>query len=265
MHICYLDESGTHAEARYFVVAGLAVFERETYFLSRSLDQIQARYFPTHDGTVAFRASDLRAQEGHIPPPFNTLTDAQRRNLIKDIYQVIIDSNVNLFAVAMEKVVTDGDPYERGFEEIVNRFDLMLAQVLRDRGEPQRGLIVVAESSYRENLEVLAQRIASQGHRWGETHNLADIPYFAPAKSTRLLQLADFVANAVFGRYESGYARYFDSIVPKFHQDQNRLHGLVHRSREFRDCYCPACVMRRMSPHAELPNPSEQPQLPLNP
>ena len=245
MHILYLDESGTHTEARYFVVAGFAVFERETYFLARSLDQLQARYFPEEDGQIEFHASSLRAPSNRVPEPFNSLTQEQRRTLIKEIYQVIAESNTRVFAVAMEKASLEGDPYERGFEEIVNRFDRMLARHLRDKGEPQRGLIVVAESSYKENLELLAQRIATRGHRWGETHNLADIPYFAPSKSTRLLQLADFISNAVFGRYENGYASDFDQIGTKFDQDQGRLHGLVHIASDKRECFCPACLVRR--------------------
>ncbi len=248
MHIVYLDESGTHAEARYFVLAGLAAFERETYYLAQSLDQLQARYLPSAIGRVPFRASSLRAREERVQPPFDSLTEQERQNLIADIYRVIASSNARLFAVAIEKAIMDGDPYERGFEEIVNRFDLMLSDIHRDTGEGQRGLIIVAESSYRENIEVLAERIATEGHRWGATHNLADIPYFAPAKNTRLLQLADFAANAVFGRYEGGHARNFDLIVPKFHQDEGRIHGLVHRSRDFKDCYCPSCILRRQYP-----------------
>ena len=227
------------------MVAGLAVFERETYFLAQSLAQLQLRYFPKYEGQIEFHASALRAPSNRVPEPFNQLTVEERRALIKDIYQVIADSNTRVFAIAMEKSSLRGDPYERGFEEIVNRFDRMLARQLRDRGEAQRGLIVVAESSYKENIELLAQRIATQGHRWGETHNLADIPYFAPSKSTRLLQLADFVSNAVFGRYESGYTREFDQIVAKFDQDQGKLHGLVHMASERQDCFCPSCLVKR--------------------
>ena len=251
MHIVYLDESGTHSEARYFVVAGLAVFERETYFLARSLDQLQARYFPEWHEPVELHASVLYAPDGRVPPPFDRLTRQQRRDLTREIYEVIAESGARLFAIVMEKAAMTGDPYERGFEEVVNRFDRMLARIIRDRGEQQRGLIVIAESSYRENLETLARRIWSQGHRWGETHNLADIPYFAPAKSTRLLQLADFVSNAVFGRYENGYTRDFDKLMPRFDQQEGRMHGLVHIARERQNCYCPACVSRRAYPRPD--------------
>lgn len=255
MYIAYIDESGTHEEARYFVVAGLAVFERETYFLAQSLDQLQEKYFPTESSPIPFHAAVLHAPRERLEPPYDSLADEQRRNLSSDVYQVIVDSRAKIFAVAMEKAVVVGDAYERGFEEIVNRFDRMLGRILRDTGERQRGLIVISESSYRENLELLARRIWSQGHRWGQTYNLADIPYFAPAKSTRLLQLADFVSNAVFGRYESGHTRDFDRIARRFDQDQGHLHGLIHIARDRHECYCPACVARRALPRAEFEEP----------
>ena len=251
MHILYLDESGTQKEASHFVVAGLAVFERETYHLARALDQLQATYLPGVPDLIPFYASSLRAPDEGVSKPFDTLSRGQRMTLIDDVYKVISESNAKVFAVAMEKAAIEGDPYERGFEDIVSRFDQMVSRVSKERGEDQRGLIVVAESSYRGNLELLANKIARQGHRWGQTYNIADIPYFAPAKNTRLLQLADFVANAVYGRYESGYARLFERIAPRIDQEQGRMYGLVHYTRSRQDCYCPACFSRRLVPRSD--------------
>ena len=120
-YIIYLDESGTHKEARYFVVAGLSVFERETYFLAQSLDQLQARYFPTETGTIPFHASYLRAPQNRLAAPYDSLTGEQGRNLIGDIYgdiyQVIADSKSRIFAVAMEKAALTDDPYEEDSTE----------------------------------------------------------------------------------------------------------------------------------------------------
>ena len=245
LHIAYLDESGTHTDARYFVVASICVFERETYFLAQKLDQIQATYLPQESGQVYFHASELRAQSSHLKPPFDSLTAGQRRELIDDIYSVIAESRATIFAVAMEKKAMNVDPYEYGFEQIVSRFDRMLGRTRQDRGERQRGLVVIAESSYRENLERLARQIWSQGHHWGATYNMADIPYFAPAKQTRLLQLADFVCNAVYGFYEHGYAKNFQKIAQKFDQEGPQIHGLVHVVEDRSTCFCPACVSRR--------------------
>ena len=97
MHILYLDESGTHAEAGYFVVAGLSVFERETYFLAQSLDKIQARYLPDAAGRAPFHASSLRKPK-RVPPPFDSLSASDRTSIISDIYEVIADSKARLFA-----------------------------------------------------------------------------------------------------------------------------------------------------------------------
>lgn len=144
---------------------------------------------------VPFHASALREKDPlKVMPPFDRLTASQRNALIRDVYGVIAESQARVFAVAMEKTAVNGDPYERGFEEIFSRFDRMISRISRDSKQEQRWLIVVAESNYRNNLELLASKIAREGHQWGETRNIADIPYFAPARNTRLLQLADFLS-----------------------------------------------------------------------
>lgn len=71
------------------------------------------------------------------------------------------------------------EPCGYGFEQIVSRFGRMLSRLNRERDERNRGLVVIAESSYRQNIEALAQRIRVEGHRWGQLHNVTDIPYFA--------------------------------------------------------------------------------------
>ena len=37
LFVLYLDESGYHAQADYFVLAGLAVFERELYWFAQGM------------------------------------------------------------------------------------------------------------------------------------------------------------------------------------------------------------------------------------
>ena len=118
MFILYLDESGTHSDARYFVVAGIAVHESETFYLAQDLDGLQARYFPGSSDPIAFHASPLRSAFGQSHDPYIGLERARRRELSDDIFGAIVDSRPRLFAVAMEKAYTLGDCYDRGFEEI---------------------------------------------------------------------------------------------------------------------------------------------------
>ena len=46
VYLLYLDESGNHAEASYFVLAGLAVFEREIHWFADDLNSLQTEYLP---------------------------------------------------------------------------------------------------------------------------------------------------------------------------------------------------------------------------
>ena len=243
MHIVYADEAGTHASA-HFVLAGLAVFERQTFFLSRELDAIAERYFPGEPDSVELHSSQLTAQGRRLKAPYDSLNFEQRLSLRDEVIRLIADSQARLFAVAIEKAAIDESPYERALEEIIRRFDLMLKRFFR-ADDRQRGIVVVAESSYRENLQTLAKRIWTEGHRWGDTRNIADVPFFAHAKSSRLLQLADFAANAVYRRYEVGDARQFDVLAQRFDSEGGQLHGLVHIALNRRDCACPACMLWR--------------------
>ena len=256
MYILYADESGTDAASRYFVLAGLAVFERDTYFLTQELDEVARSNFGSGYESVEFHASSLTAKESRLTPPFDTLDFGQRLAIRHTVYQIIADSKAHAFAIAIEKRALSEPPYEYAMEQLLSRFDRMLGRFYR-AGNQQRGIIVVAESSYRENINILGKRVWAGGHRWGDTRNLADVPFFTHARSSRLLQLADFTAHAVYRRYEEGDARHFDPIAQRFDHDSGQLHGLVHHARERWACSCPACVLRRLSQSSDEEQPAE--------
>jgi hypothetical protein len=246
MYILYLDESGAHAEAKYFVLAGLAAFEREIHWFAEDLEAIQERYFPNRSEPVHFHASALRAPDGKVKPPFDELSSEARRQIIADILKIIQNRRGVLFAAAIEKArLATEDPYERAFEDLTSRFDLFLRRYNAREKDEQRGMIVVAESSYRDRLEALGRKFRGGATRWGQIHAIADVPFFVPSENTRILQLADFCANAVYGRYNHGITRDFDVIAPRFDTDDGCIHGLVHISR-LRECTCPACLSRHI-------------------
>jgi hypothetical protein len=248
VYILYLDESGTASDASYFVLAGLAVFEREIYWYAQDVDAIQKKYLPDIDYPVEFHASPLRQKDSDkVPEPFNRLTFNERRQLVKDMYQIIRNRKGVLFGVAIEKAWSvHEEPYERAFEDLTSRFDLFLRRINATAGEhEQRGIIAVAESSYRRNLEILGERFRGGSTRWGQLRTISDVPFFLPAKNTRLLQLADFCANAIFGRYNAGLTTDFDIIAPRFDREETRIHGLAHLTRDH-ECQCLACLARQV-------------------
>ncbi len=248
MYVLYLDESGTHGEASHFVLAGLAVFEREIHWFGQDLDALQSEHFPPSP-PIHFHATKLRGAK--VEPPWDELTVEQRRILKERVYEIIRNRKAALFACAVEKTWAENrnqDAYEHAFEQVVSRFDMFLSRTnhvaVADGREEQRGLLVLAESSFKKTLGVLARRIQTVGTRWGTTlHNVTDVPLFASPTDTRLLQFADFCSNAVYGRYHSGYTGDFDRIAPKFGQADGVVHGLVHRTTDYM-CACLACFSR---------------------
>ena len=234
------------------MLAGLAVFEREIYWFSQELDNLQQQYFPHETDPLMFHATKLRLAEGQkVDEPWNSITRAQRIELKDKIYGAIKNRRGVLFGCAVEKKLVqlrNEDAYERAFEDLISRFDLFMSRINRqmvDEGkEEQRGLIVLAESSYQKAIALLARRLKEKGTRWGLLHNVGDIPFFAPARDTRLLQYADFCANAIYGRYHAKMTGDFDSIASKFDQDGGTVHGLSHLSTDT-NCVCIACFSRR--------------------
>ena len=132
MYILYLDESGTHGEASYFVLAGLAVFEREIHWFSQDLDVLQQDYFPRETNLVHFHATKLRARKGDkIEPPWNQLLPEKRYELKDRVFDIIRNRRGVLFACAVEKKFAEArgeDPYERAFEDLMSRFDMFLSR-----------------------------------------------------------------------------------------------------------------------------------------
>ncbi len=253
LYILYLDESGVSGpEASYFVLAGLAAFEKEIHWFSQDLDQVQAKYFPEAKGHIHFHATKLHARPStKLDPPWNQLTTEQRHEIKVRFQEILAARRGILFGCAIERKYAElhrQDPYEIAFEDIISRFDMFLSRCNRSAQnggiEEQRGLIVLAQSGYQKTLALLAQRIRQTGTRWGQLHNVTDVPYFAPAQDSRMLQFADFIANAIYGRYHAGITVDFDHIASKFDTENNVVHGLVHLTLNA-SCSCLACFSRK--------------------
>lgn len=243
MHLLYLDESGQHG-GNYFVLAGVSVFERQTYWLSKDFDEIQREVLPHEIGPVEFHASVIRAGKA---APWSQLSKEMRHQVLDMGYAAIAQSKAVLFGVAVDRrwLAPDQDSYLYSFECLLKKFDDYLRRLYDQRNE-QRGLVVIAESQFRERIQSLALQLRREGTRWGELYNLAEIPLFTPAKHSRLLQVADFCANAILARYEDGYTRHFDALCEKFDSEDGIVHGLSHYSHQFETCMCPACLSRRL-------------------
>ena len=230
MHLLYVDEAGTVHDAaqRYFVLGGLSVFERQGYWISQQLDDIAARFNPGDPGSVELHGGPMLKGRGM----WRGLPLADRIQAINDALGVLAKSHSSnrAFAVAIEKeAVSPEDPVSFAFEQVFSRFDQYLFRLHR-AGDKQRGLAVFDKASYESTLQGLARDFRSIGHRWGVIRNLAEVPLFLDSKASRVLQLADLIAFAVFQNFERGNPQFFDIFKHRFDSEGGVVHGLYHRA-----------------------------------
>lgn len=228
MHILYADEAGSAGDAgqQYFVFGGFSVFERQCFWLSQQLDAIAERFNPADPQSVEFHGNPMLTGKGM----WRKLPLEQREQTMKDILLVLTDSHPSnrAFGIAIHKAsVSPADPVEYAFEQLASRFDKYLGR-LHKSGDTHRGIIVFDKTTYEATLQGLANGFRSIGHRWGVVRNLAEVPLFLDSKASRLVQLADMIAYALFRHYERGDSRFFSLIEKRFDSQGGICHGLYH-------------------------------------
>jgi len=251
MHLLYVDESGgddANAKDRFFVLAGVVAPERLPYFVCGDVDQIQKKWLPDVTDPIEFRASAIWNGNGE---PWNSMPRPDRNALMKDVYRLIGgDARLTLFGIAMQKPDYPAvSPIQRTCEEIAGRFDAHLTtlEVADEKREKQRGLMIFDQSRHEKTVQALMTQYRTTGASFGKVRHLAEVPLFTDSKITRMLQIADFIAYAIYRRYESSDAQFMDMIMPRLGESGGKLHGLVHLNTRHRECFCPACLSRRAS------------------
>lgn len=249
MYLLYLDESGNENDPsdRYFVLAGLALFERQTYHLNERIEAVQEEHFPNRP-PIPFHASAIRAGRGF----WRGVSEEKRQAVLDDVIAAIAETDrhggLRLYAAAIEK---DSELFgehavEAATEQVCQRFDTFLKRRFHEYEDAQRGLLIFSEGRFDARAKLWVRGFRHRGTRWGAINNLADIPYFAPMKESRLLQAADFIAHAVWLLYERRDHTLARRLLGYFDQREGILHGLVHIGpTRGRDCECPHCATRR--------------------
>lgn len=247
MYLLYLDGSGSvkNPTERHFVLAGVAVFERQIYHLISKFDSFVASLNLGDAQRVELHASVMANGKA----PWKGIVRKERLRIIESALKVLDEAHgsVRAFAVVVDKQALEGDSVEYAFEEICNRFNLFLSRLWRNEGNKQRGLVVMDESHYEQALQGLARQFREEGTRWGSLRNMAEVPLFADSTASRLIQMADLLAWAVWRRYEYHDTRYFDLIVRRFDREGGVLHGLVHHKDPHDECHCPGCLSRALA------------------
>ena len=224
MYLLYVDESGlaTDSQRSYFVLAGVAIFERAAHWIETELEAIARRFNPAEPHLIGFHGSPMRTgvkQWRKVP-----LLD--REQAIMDALHLIRQKNCRVFAAVMEKQAHAGkDVTELAFEQLSSRFDQFLGRLYRS-GNTQRGLILFDKRSVERRIQSLTREFRRSGHSFGKLRNFADVPVFVDSEASRLIQLADLVAYAIYRKFEFGDTRFYDVIASSFDAEGGVVHGL---------------------------------------
>lgn len=251
MYLLYLDDSGSikNKDEEHFVLGGICVHEDKGLFINQRMDQLAETISPGTPNGVEFHASEIRRGK---TPPWDQMQFLKRGKVIKDVLDVVNqeDRKSCLFACAVHKPSFPGqDPMKIAFEDLFSRFDMFLSRIYHQIKESHRGLIIFDESAHEKTLQSLATDFRQIGTKWSQTRNIQEVPLFVDSKASRLIQIADHVAYAVFRRYESADLNYFNVIQDRFDSDNGKLHGLAHKQTSICQCTCPPCFAKKMQPH----------------
>lgn len=214
------------------------MFERLPHWLSRALDGVAKDVWPQDPDNLEFRGVNIfagRKQWRGVVP------DKRMQAYTAALTILAGSSYIRLFGAAIHKAAySPGDSMEYAFEQIINRFDRMLGR-LHKSGDTQRGIIILDKSSYETSLQGLAVNFRREGHRWGKTYNVSEVPLFVDSRATRMIQFADLVAYALRRYYEKGDATWIDLLRPRFDAEGGIIHGLVHYTPQNSGCNCVVC------------------------
>lgn len=231
MHLLYLDESGsvTNKNDKYFVLAGISVFERQAHYIEQDLNSIAARFNPDTPHEIELHGSPMRSGKNS----WRRFPKDMRHAALIDALRVIpgrTSRGVRLFGgVVRKSAIPDEDPVEHLFEQLCNRFDLFLRRLYTKHDDAQRGLILLDKSSTETRIQTLARDFKHTGHTWGRTRNYAEVPVFLDSQASRLIQLADLVAHAIYRHHEHQDSELFREIAGCFDQEGPTEHGYYVR------------------------------------
>lgn len=242
MYILYLDDAGSVGNPResHFVLAGICVFERQVYFLSRELEKIAASTGHADPANLELHGNPIQAGRKF----WRKMEKQERRRIVRHGLAAAraLQGHWALFGAVVDKNErSPEDPVEYAFEQLCNRFDRFLHR--RHRAwDKQKGLVVLDKSTRETRLQSLATEFRDTGHRWGVLRHLVDVPFFVDSKATRAIQYADLAAYALWRKFEKGDTEFFDVISDSFDREGRVVHGLHHYKERGTLCDCPACT-----------------------
>ena len=253
MHILYLDESGDPYgwnDQFNFVLGGISVHESYIYSITRQLNELQQEYFPGIKIPLEFHVDIIRRGR---KKPYKLFSPEEREELIAKVYDIIAKikspglvtfaSSIHLSAVENRDLVC-----KQCFTDVCTNFNHFLYNEMifnQKRGMPfSKGLLIIdrgREKRYREHYHEIKTEPGAVHH----LPSIVDVPYFSACAETRMLQVSDFISNAVYRYLERNITQEFDKIKNTFYQGtpEYPCSGFNHITNDA--CTCMSCQFKK--------------------
>lgn len=132
MYLMYVDESGstTDPTQKYFVLSGIAVFERNTHWIEKKMNVIASQFCQYSEGSDPYfyelHGSPMRSGKSE----WRGIPMSERINAIQDCLKLVQSNNIRIFAAVIEQGYSSGqDTITECFEQISSRFDMYLSRL----------------------------------------------------------------------------------------------------------------------------------------
>ncbi|MBZ0273946.1 DUF3800 domain-containing protein [bacterium] len=173
--------------------------------------------------------------------PYVHLTRDERQIALADLAREIgLWSELRVFAEAISKPDFNwqgtASPYEIAFEQIISRFDIMLANFNLN------GLIIADNNdTAAPRLTRLCRLFHERGTFYREIRQVIETPLFVDSALTTMIQMADLCAYALRRYIENEEDDLWRHIEPRVDRRGTQLVGLRHFTGR-RKCRCPLCI-----------------------
>ena len=244
MHLLYLDDAGSpgNPNEKHFVLAGIALFERQTHWLQTELDGLAAGLGQGDPADIEFHGSPIATGRGRS---WRGVPKEQRATIIRCGLEAAraLKGEWRLFGVVVDKQArSPEDPVAYAFEQLCSRFDLFLKRLYAKGGEPQRGLIILDKSAPRDPPAVHGVGIQDARPSLGRDAESGRSPAVRrfesnpphPVRRPRCICAVEEVREA--GQ------RVLHVIAGFFDREGSTVHGLHHYKNLNDPCDCPACL-----------------------
>jgi hypothetical protein len=190
---------------------------------------------------------------------WRNVPEDRREKMLLEVYDVMANAPFpTLIAFSTALHISKAVESESGnlrivFEDMCLRFNRFLIRSHK-AGNPNKGLLII-DDAHRKHYRDCICEFRREGVKGTYIYNIIDIPYFSASQDTRMLQLADFVAYAVYRYFEKDDSIYLDKIMPTFDRrdkvETSHADGLRHITKNLA-CDCVSCSWRRNAKSQEF-------------